>query len=102
MSLTKDKVTILKAIVADALVNPRAHFGHPPRGMHESRIVATTQLTLDALYSSIPSLTNGQRHSGLISDLEEEGWIGLTGGGATDRFGSAWLTCDGRLIAGDI
>jgi hypothetical protein len=102
MSLTKDKVAILKAIVADALVNPVAHLGHPPRGMHESRIVATTHLTLDALYITPPTEINGGRHSGLICDLEKDGWIGLTGGNGADRFGNAWLTCDGRLIAAEV
>jgi len=97
MAFTKDKFAILKAIVADALANPFAHLGNPPHGMHESRIVAATQLTLDALYTTTASENNG--HSGLICDLEREGWIGLTGGSEVDRFGNAWLTCEGRLIA---
>ena len=97
MAFTIDKLAILKAIVADALANPFAHLGNPPHGMHESRIVAVTQLTLDALYATTASGTNGR--SGLICDLEREGWIGLTGGSAVDRFGNAWLTCEGRLIA---
>ena len=100
MAFTKDKFAILKAIVADALANPFAHLGNPPHGMHESRIVAATQLTLDALYTTTASETNG--HSGLIYDLEREGWIGLTGGNNVDRFGNAWLTCEGRLIAANI
>jgi hypothetical protein len=100
MALTKDKLAILKAIVADALANPRAHLGHPPHGMHESRIVAATQLTLDALYTATASVTSG--HSGLICDLEQEGWIGLTGGNNVDRFGNAWLTRDGRVITANI
>jgi hypothetical protein len=97
MAFTKDKFAILKAIVADALANPFAHLGNPPHGMHESRIVAVTQLTLDALYTTTTTETND--HRGLICDLEREGWIGLTGSSAVDRFGNAWLTCDGRLIA---
>ena len=100
MVLTKDTSAILKAIVADALAYPFAHLGNPPRGMHESRIVAVTQLTLDALYTTTASDTNG--HSGLICDLEQEGWIGLTSGSADDRFGSAWLTNAGRVIAAHI
>jgi hypothetical protein len=100
MSLTDDKVAILKAIVADARANPLDHLGHPPHGMHESKIAAATHLTLDALYAATASETNG--HCGLICDLEREGWIGLTGGTNADRFGNAWLTRDGRLIAANI
>jgi len=100
MALTKEKIAILKAIAADAITNPFAHLGNPPHGMHESGIVAVTQLTIDALYTTTASETNG--HIGLICDLEREGWIGLTGGNNGDRFGNAWLTSDGRLIAANI
>ena len=100
MAFTKDTLAILKAIVADALANPFAHLGNPPHGMHESRIIAETQLTLDALYS--PTVSEGTGHSGLICDLERDGWIGLTGGSEVDRFGNAWLTSVGRLIAAEI
>jgi hypothetical protein len=97
MELGKDRLAILKAILADTHANPIAHLGHPPRGMHETKICAATHLTLDVLYSTTTSETNG--HSGLICDLERDGWIGLTNGSDGDRFGYAWLTCDGRMIA---
>jgi hypothetical protein len=97
MSLSKDKVAILNAIATDARINPLVHLGHPPHGMHESRIVAATQLTIDELYTATTSETNS--HSGLICELEREGWIGLTSGSDVDRFGYAWLTRDGRIIA---
>jgi hypothetical protein len=101
MSLNKEKVAILKAIVADALSHPLAHLGNPPHGMHESRIAADTHLTLDELYTAAVS-AEITHHTGFICELEQEGWIGLTSGSNVDRFGNAWLTRDGRLVAATI